>query len=112
MQPLRLIPILPLFALSSILLVQSLLAQSPMDVGIAAGTGTIQGTALDSASRRPVGSAIVTAVRAGLPPVSQTATAGPTGRSSFRVCRQARILFALRRWRQGISIRASLHQCR
>jgi hypothetical protein len=83
MQPLRLIPILPLFALSSILLVQSLLAQSPMDVGIAAGTGTIQGTALDSASRRPVGSAIVTAVRAGLPPVSQTATAGPDGTFQF-----------------------------
>jgi Carboxypeptidase regulatory-like domain len=54
-----------------------------MATGIAAATGTIQGTAADAASHKPVGSAIVTAVRAGLPPLSQTVTAGPDGTYGF-----------------------------
>jgi len=78
----------------------SLLAQPSASVATAtptAGTGIIQGTTTDSASHRAVGSAIVTVVRAGLPPVSQTVTAGADGAFAFQglpagtytVCAQA-----------------------
>jgi uncharacterized surface anchored protein len=61
-----------------------LFAQRPADVGVAAATGSIQGTAADAASHKPVGAAIVTVVKAGLPPLSQTVTAGADGTFQFQ----------------------------
>ena len=44
-----------------------------------AQTASIQGTVADATNHQPIAGALVTAVRAGLPPASQTATTGSDG---------------------------------
>jgi hypothetical protein len=47
------------------------------------GTATIQGSVTDALNKKPVSGALVTAIRSGLPPASQTATTAPDG--SFQI---------------------------
>src|SRR6266550_4589116 len=43
------------------------------------GTGAIQGTVIDRATNKPIGGAIVTAIRKGLPPASGTVKSAADG---------------------------------
>jgi len=42
-------------------------------------TGSMQGAVMDASSSKPIGGAFVTAIRSGLPPVSQTVQTGADG---------------------------------
>jgi len=43
-------------------------------------TGSMQGAVTDAGNGKPIGGAFVTAIRSGLPPLSQTAQIGADGR--------------------------------